>query len=567
MNEKLYSFHVFMFPFQWQIVGAEMKNKTMEERTCLAEFVKHFNPVFWKRIPYRTDTILKYNEYNYFYGMTRDVLFDDGKPLDKTIIANLFYDIEPDIYTYDITLCDWSGKVKKYSLNIDSIILHLYSTGVGVLSFHLNNRLEAQKDPDSILDINQAGRRLYPPFFGIDFDVVGTQKQFDFEDFEYGIDITTKKELARGISVLSELNFEDFKEYSRAEHFASNPFQLPKHIAFLFDGVPITVDKGDYNSKEKKMYIAPSLDDRMFVLCWYGNEHKSYNLKQKNQKTGELAYETDEWWYKFMFNDQNSITCQNLSLRNELIKKHTYQRWSDYGTFYGINRYSFVCLTGTLDTLKKPYINAAFLVNHMQTMYYKMAELCLVQRACLLRFSEEVSGISSMDEDKKRTPMAERVGNLYKQYIRFVNRIHFREVTAQDQGIEIYQLMQESMRIPENVKDLDKEIHELYEYVILNQEQKQNRNIELLTIIGAIFIFPAIIFSFFDMAVFPQAETFNWRNIIPFMAIIGLIPFIYLFFHSKHNKKWLFLIISSTILLLIILFTVIKVFLINNFNI
>lgn len=552
MSENLYSYHVFMFPFQWQIVGAEMRNKTMEDRTNLEKFVKYFNPVLWKRNPYKIDTILKYNEYNYFYGMTRDVLFDDGKPLDKTIIANLFYDIEPDNYTYDIHLRNFNGEAKKYSLHIDSIILHLYSTGVGVISFHLNNRLDTQKDPNSILNINQAGRRLYPPFFGIDSKIVGTQKQFDFKDFEYGINIVKQSELAHGVSILSELYYEDFKAYSDAEHFQSNPFQMPKHIAFLFEGVPITVDKNDYKSRNAKVYITPLIDDRMYVICWYGNEHKSYQLKQKHAKTGRLAYETDEWWYKFMSIDQNFATCQNTAMRNELINKHTYRRWTDYGTFYGINRYSFVCLTNTLENLKK--FNGTFLVNHMQTIYYKMAELCLVQRACLLRFSDEVAGISTMKEGGERKPIADRVGNLYKQYIRFINRIYFREVTPQEQGIEMYEMMKRNMKISENVKDLDKEIHELYDYLILNQEQKQNRNIELLTIIGVIFILPSIIFAFFTMPILPDILTKNVKYVFPFFATLTIVPLAYLIFHKRQNRKWLIVILFATFFLLLIIF-------------
>ena len=130
-------------------------------------------------------------------------------------------------------------------------------------------------------------------------------------------------------------------------------------------------------------------------------------------------------------------------------------------------------------------------------MYYKMAELCLVQRACLLRFSDEVTSISAMKEDKK-IALAERVGNLYKQYLRFVTRIYFREITAQEQGIELYDMLQK------HVKDLDHEIQELHTYVAMIQGQKQNRNIELLTIIGALFFLPAFINGFFGMSIIPS---------------------------------------------------------------
>lgn len=558
---ELYSYHVFMFPFQWQFVGKEMKNKTLEERTCLSEFVNLFSDLNWKRHPYNTSTVLNYNEYNYFYGMVREILFDEGKQdLDKSIIANLFYNIEPDAHTFNIRVSKYNAEPKEYILHIDSILLHLYATGVGVLSFHLNNRLENQNDPGSILDINQAGRRLYPPFFGIDFGLIGTQEQFDCKDFSYGLDIVNTNELPRSVSVISDLHNEDFRAYRNHHHFEANPFQIPQHLAFLFEGVPITVDKLDFKSITKKVFLTPLLDDRMYVVCWYGNDEISKDLKEKHihaDGTTTLAFETNEWWYKYMFNDQTWATCQNEEMRHELTKKHTYERWSDYGTFYGINRYSFVCLTGTLESLKRN--GAAFIVNHIQTMYYKMAELCLVQRATLLRFSDEVAGISSMDEKKKLT-IVERVSNLYKQYLRFVNRIYFREVTAQEQGIEMYQMMQDCMKIESNVKELDREIQELHNYVSLKQEQVQNRNIALLTIIGAIFILPSFIASYFGMNIFPQPTFMKINQAWIFIIPVIISPLVYLFFVSDKRRRWTIGIVLYSLLVVILILLLIQLF-------
>jgi hypothetical protein len=549
-----------MFPFQWQFVGKEMKNKTLEERTHLKDLVGLFNDLNWKRYSYDTSKVLNYNEYNYFYSMVREILFDEGKKdLDKTIIANLSYNIEPDIYTYNITVSKYKADPKQYVLYIDSIILHLYATGVGVLSFHLNNRLDNQKDTDSILDINQAGRRLYPPFFGIDFGLIGKQDQYNSADFSYGLDIVKTKELPQSVSAISDINFEDFGAFRDPEYFAANPFQLPKHLAFLFDGVPITIDKKDFKGTTKKVFLTPLLDDRMYVVCWYGNDKKSEELKLRMQKpndTSQLADETDEWWYKYIFNDQ-SCTCQNEQMRHELIKKHTYKRWSDYGTLYGINRYSFVCLTGTIDSLKDN--GAAFIVNHIQTMYYKMAELCLVQRACILRFSDEIAGISAMDDRKKLT-ITERVSSLYKQYLRFVNKIYFREITAQEQGIEMYQMMQDCMKIENNVQALDREIQELHDYVSLKQEQAQNRNIALLTIIGAIFILPSFIASFFGMNIFPQPNEINYGRIWLFMVPFVISPLVCLLFVSNKRKRWTIGIILYSLLVVLLILMLVFVF-------
>lgn len=550
---ELYSYHVFLFPFQWHFVGKDMENKTLEQRTCLSAFVDLFTDTLWKQQPYKTDTILNYNEYNYFYSMVREVLFDKGDPItDKSIISNLFYDIPADTHKYNFKVCTNGIKktYKSYSLHIDSIILHLYSTGVGVLSFHLNNRLKEQSDPNDILNINQAGRRLYPPFFGMDNNLIGTQEQYEFNDFSYGLDLVKQKELATEFSVISDLHFDDFRNYRNPEYFKANPFQIPGHISFLFQGIPLTVDKADFKAPDRKVFITPLLDDRMFVLCWYGNDDIIEELKANDKdhckdKDGNLTYLESDWWYKYMFNDQSWATCQNLELKKALIKRHTYNRWSDLGTFYGVNRYSFVCLTGSLGTLLEN--NAAFLVNHMQTMYYKLCELCLVQRACILRFSDEVSGISAM-KDNKKTSLTDRIGNLYKQYMRFVNRIYFREVTAQEQGIELYNMLQRHMQIERNVKDLDTEIKELHRYSSLIEEQKQSRNIELLTIIGALFILPTFILSFMGMIVLPEFQGHtpdHWESFLLLPLLIG--PIIYYLLDRKRAKKWIGWLVLFTI--------------------
>ena len=553
---NLYSYHIFLFPFQWYFTGKDMRHKTLEERTSLKDLLKLFEGTNWIKKPYKTDTVLNYNEYNYFYDMVRDVMFDENNGIEDRLIANLFYDIPTDEQTFDFKVCIDPKKAvyKEYSLEIDSIILHLYKTGVGVLSFHLNNRLKRQSDEDDILRINQFARRIYPPFFAINPEFVGKKSQYDYSDFSYGLENVQKKELAKSFRIMHGNGTEDFNEYRHSSHFETNPFQFPGHLSFLFENIPITVDKNEKSPDEKKVYISPLIDDRMFVICWYGNDQIISDLKANTKDhcrddKNKLTYLTNQWWYKFMFNDQNNLTCQNEDMMKRLIRKHTYVRWSDYGTFFGLNRYSFVCLTDSLETLKKN--NAHFLVNHMQTMYYKLCELCLVQRACILRFSDEMAKISTMD-DSRKTTLSERVSNLYKQYLVFVNRIYFREVTAQEQGIEMYNLLHEHMQIEKNVKELDDEIEELHSYINLVQAQKQGSNIELLTIIGALFVLPTFILSFIGMIYIPfKATKFSFTSqyyavLVP--LVLSLI--IYFIIDKARNKKIsykLYLILTVTV--------------------
>jgi Mg2+ and Co2+ transporter CorA len=142
--------------------------------------------------------------------------------------------------------------------------------------------------------------------------------------------------------------------------------------------------------------------------------------------------------------------------------------------------------------------------------------------------------------DNKRISLSERVSSLYKQYLQFVNRIYFREVTAQEQGIELYNMLQKHMQIERNVKDLDAEIEELHSYVTMIEQQKQSRNIELLTVIGALFILPTFLISYIGIIILPnltdkQAALNHHAWLILLPLLLG--PLIYIFIAKKRNKK------------------------------
>ncbi len=500
-KEELYSYHVFLFPFQWYYTGKSYANKTLEEKTELNKFVGLLKNTRWKRQGFKLDTILNYNEYNYFYDFVRDVLYDRNSKDEAGYIANFYYDLEPDTFEYRFKV-SWyeSGQIiyKEYRLSIESILLHLYRTGVGVISFHLNNRLPEQASPDDILRINQYGRRLYPPFFGLDKELTGKVKQYQPGGFSNGLKITQQKELPQWITIGSDQNLEDFSRYTDPRYFEKNPFQLPRFVKNLFNEFKLTTNPEERHTLEDGIFVSPLLDDRMFVVCWYGNDDLAEKLKPKGSNSSETLYPhlTDDWWYKFIFVDTNFPMCQNEMMKKQLLHAHTNARWAEFGTFYGISRYSFVCLTYSLESLKNS--NAQFLVNHIQTMYYKLAELCLVQRACVLRFSAEVSEISALDKKEKKY-LTRNVSNLYKQYLQFVNKIYFKEVTAQEQGIELYDMLQEKMRISEQVTGLEAEIEKLYQFVNIREQSAQTTEMNLLNKIATYLLPPTLIAAFFGV--------------------------------------------------------------------
>lgn len=93
------------------------------------------------------------------------------------------------------------------------------------------------------------------------------------------------------------------------------------------------------------------------------------------------------------------------------------------------------------------------------------------------------------------------------------------------------------MQLEKNVKCLDEEIQELHNYVLLVQEKKQNRNIELITLIGAMFVVPTYISSFLGMNLIPtnHDNSIQSRNILILLIPLIIGPIVYYLFIGKKN--------------------------------
>ena len=472
-----YSFHTFMFPFRWKINGLD--DKPFSEQVSLDNIRYALSPN-WERMSTPVVEEEKdglYNERNYFYEFVHPALYDDGSP--QTLVRH--YERREPKYG-DVTYHIVCGRDHdEYILDVQSINLNLYATGVGVLSIYLhNNRYTEIKD---ILAINQYGRRVFPPFIA---------------------DVNGRNEIAHSLSLegLNGVYGEDFSGYSN---------KTPSNQPAAFIGKMVNEVAGN-------IMMQPVIDDRMFVLCWYKNDDWTrmfvydYDSFVKN----------DEDWYKLVFVDSYfGLSCQNKSMRHELIKKATYERWQSLNSLYGISRYSMVYLTNTGCP--------DFLFTNFETEYVRMAELVLMQRASVLRFSAEVTQISKLSGTKD---FSERVSSLYREYIRFVNRFYFREISAQDQAIEIYQKLYDAMNLKEQVEKLDGEIEELHDYVSMREESRTNRTMSLLTWITTIFLPVTVVAGYFSMNNFGDNPWFFFESILMICFAIVVISIVLII-----NKK------------------------------
>lgn len=494
-----YSYHIFMFPFECR--------KNDKIITNIGEFEKKIDCQKWEQKELKIESALDYNQYRYFYDNVRKAIYTYVGDKQPTVL-NYEYQKKGE---YVISLKEKKNYEKEcekeYELEIEKITLKIYTTGVGIISFHLRNY--KYKNECDILKINEYGRRIYPQFLSQGEKATTTIKDKFLAD-------------KLQIKFMGENIEDDFTIYDDISKVDEHRDNISEVIIKLLGDDKFDCRSCSSNKNTGKIEIAPIIDDRMFTICWYGSERmkfgptadqiyiNSFRVNEKCEK--KYNYLGDDFWYKFIFVDGKDKGCRDYEMEEELLKEHTYTRWIDYGTLYGISRYSFVLLTTKL--CKENEI----LLNHLKTMYYEMVCLVLAQRASILSFSNRVTEITKKGFDQEST---NNIQNLRKDYINFTNKIYFREVTAQEQGIELYDKIVQSCRVDRDIKDLDTEIDGLHQYALLEEEGKKRKRDEMtnglltiITIVTSLFAIPSFLTGFFGMNVFGNIEGKSFRELI-----------------------------------------------------
>jgi len=437
--QKPISYHNFMFPFRFDKIIEPFSDKhefyqaqPFDSRVAIDNNLKDsLEKDNWSYQKFTIKDHLDYNEIIYFHDFVKDSLFNTNDFKEKATSYYFEKSLQKDA-TFEIEIKNH----KTYKLKLEGVNLRLFDTGVGILSFELENY--EYNLLDDILKINDFGRRIYPQFLSEGKSVDSTKDVF-----------LPNHVCVNGI----EENFEN--EY--------NEIRLAKYITEIL-GQSFSTDSKAVGS----YYIQPIIDDRMFVISWYGNDTFSYKVKESIRES--KPYDN---WYKYIYLDGGELTVQDEQVKRELIDRATYRRWTEYGTFFGISRYSFVVLTD------RSWFPTNILLNHIKTMYFQMVTLLLVQRASILRFSDEITAIS--DIRNKNIPVAENIANLYKNYLRFVNKLYFKEITPQEQGIELYDKAIDIMNIKRDVEDLRSDISGLNGYAFFEQEREEKAEMNKLT--------------------------------------------------------------------------------------
>ena len=455
--ERPYSYHTFLLPF-------EIEGKNSEKLNSEKIVTDVLNKIYWIEISDKGDknasfkaVILKnneiereketlqaiaYNQEQYFHENVKKAIHNyGGNNIVREFIFN-FQNDNVDKLLINIVKENKDEDEKKttyirYTLNVSNIRLKVFNTGVCILILELNN--SRHRNFESIKEINSLGRQISLPYIAEDSSKIACAKDITWE-FLY-----------------NDNNTYSFKE--KNEDFWKNPEGRENvYMLDLLDNMMI--DK----TKIEKYQIKPSIDDRMFTCCLIRDKDLSntYKMDYINEEVNQTRKfkELSKSLYEYIYIDkEGDCSASTENFRKEILNNSIYHRWIEAGTIYGVSHTSFVAITSESD-YSETIITRPFL-----TQYVEIAILVLAQRASILKFQKKIRGNLKNKEIQK----------IQSDYINYRNQLHFFEVSSQEQGIELYELIRKQLYIEREMEELEKNLKVLYEKSNIDNANMFNR--------------------------------------------------------------------------------------------
>ena len=490
-KKPVISYHTFMFPFLY--ATDKVTRKEFGSRCHAGWQADIWNPETMKGSDY-------YNQYHYFNETAHNAIYTTGKSkkgkkdnpyenFENEAVINLRFDLsslimeqesggsderKSDLFEYVIRKYKdrKPGKEFEYALDIRAIRMKLYNTGVGILIFELENRkYSAEQD---IIQINDFGRRIYAPYYGY-----------------YNNDIHC--------SICADEVFFRINGKNRKNcNLLSEALTASAEKTILAEPIRTLLSNGTYSVTTKntpadhETRIETVIDDRMFVVCYYKNgdfvdamrewdgDHYRYMTHARemppfnNEGNGNTAHRL----YTMMYVDGDGICCHGRDMMQKLLSdEHIYTRWLEYyyddekefrGTITGFSEYTMISVA------KKP---ADYLITPFLTQYVEMAALVLAQRASLLSFEYMIS--ECVRENKCYS-----ADDVQKKYTLFQSQIFLKEVSSQQQAIEIYNMLEKNLMVDKIHNDIKEQIEGLFDHRNYIHDKKENKILFWLSLLS-----------------------------------------------------------------------------------
>lgn len=524
----IFSYHTFLFPFIWEGENGKRARRNIIEifsnNSCWIS--DDFNPDR-KEGKFEEKEKQIYATYQYFHPAVRSAIFGD----ENAIVKN--YQIDPEIIAngaeYIIEKKQGSDDNQEitYHLVIQNIFLKIFNTGVAILGMEcVNNRY---KEFEKIKQINDYGRRIILPFIPWN----------DRNEDNYWMDSVCADSLKITINLpdrpfVAQEPYRKMIETLNTTHRWEEKESIYNHIFGLLLQILELGNRTKYRfvtdraqETNDKILIYPALDDRMYVMCLI-TEADEMDIMQKkcygNNSTKFCKHIDDsEELYSFAFVDANDCTCQSKEMRRALLEKHIYDRWIDYGTLYTITAQAFNCICNfppNIDTYRNQYM--------------QMCILTLVQHATLINFQNIAMKLSRGLEEQgcviKMSRIA-RLMDLQERFIAFQIQINIKEVSSQEQAMEMYDMLREANHIDVLNQSIKEQLDSLYDATNTNQDFRFNKGALIFAIIALGIDIPTILFR-------ASGDLF-WENglSIPHVIILSVTAVLVIWVMLKFSRK------------------------------
>lgn len=436
---------IHMFAWSFYIKG------DVKEKSKIDNFRKSLIDKGWikKNIDFVTMDNAASQEENRHAFMLQQYLSASGK--------NLFIKNDNDdcvIYEYGLNRDDnseyyyriVSDSNNTYDLLIDSIEMHVYKYGMGIIFIKALN-MDSNSSLKDIKKINDKGRGISIPFI--------PDKKDGFILCPDKIAIVKKSDNGE-----VEIRSTDFREIIKAYDNNKNK----ENRRLLINSAEIMEYILNHNLSGKGIndieYEVFS-DYRMFVISLIRDNDISTRVKSSEWR--ESIYGMKEI-YALVHVDEGESSCQHEGMLNDLLQDGCYWRWADWGTVYGITEYSFVCVTSKDNDINSSVIRPFY----AEYMYF--VSLVLAQRIGIIMFSKEAEEKARLISNKQygkliRRKYCKKIIEIQEKYIEFQNSIMLLELSCQEQGIELYQLVRKQMYVDIEQEMLDKQLQGMYDVV------------------------------------------------------------------------------------------------------
>ncbi len=474
----IYSYHTYILPFVWKDDCNNSKS--------FDEFIRVFekNP-YWTCYDPKDensfndleDEFSYYNEYQYFYPQIRSALYGFDENIVKTY--HFAYDMVHNKAHYYI-----EKHGRKYDLLINSIYLKIYNTGIALFVMECENHgVDKDGKPQNTLadvkSINDYGRRINLPFIPTEpqWSICADSLEVFVPGFaKFRTDFSLYiKEISCSAEKKDSINLNHLSSFIKGILGFQSDYQFSSKI----------------NKDKKSVYVHPGLDDRMFVACLVNDREATGKFIGKETDGDEEVYKHDYDYkkntdlskslYELIFVDPaKGCSCQSAKMRADLLEKHIYKRWIENGSIYGVAAQSIVLLFDG---------GFAPLIGSFLTIYVRMACLCLAQRASLMYFQKETADISRLIHEKKNkisVATVTRLMNLQERFSAFESQICFKEITPQEQGIEMYSMFMDSFFIEKELENVKSQIDGLHDATDTYLDFSFNKFALMFTVIGGI---------------------------------------------------------------------------------